>query len=331
MAVSRRAVLTGLAGLTGAGLAAGLTGCGGAEAASGEGNSGVTLKHKFGTTVVPKPPTRVVSLGTTDHDVALALGITPLSISNFVGTPTGVGPWAEKQLGKARPQLYTGGAEVSVESVAKLRPDLILAVENDLTKDRYDKLSQLAPVVAPPAGYIDWGVPWQLQTRSIGAALGKAQAAEQLISAVTARFAAAKRQHPAFVGKTAVVASVYAGAAGVYNAYTKQDSRLQFMAGLGLKPAPRVDALGSTRFTVPISREKVDLLEADVVVIIAFDDVSNKAVDNDRLFAGLNASKRKAVIRLTITGVGLAMSANSVLSIPYALDGLLPKMAAILR
>jgi iron complex transport system substrate-binding protein len=327
MAVDRRAVLAGLAGLGVAGLSA----CGSGQAET-NGGGGVTLKHKFGTTVIAKRPQRIVSLGTTDHDAALALGVVPIAIANFVGTPTGVGPWAAKQLGSARPQLYlNGSAGVSVESVAKLRPDLILSVQNDLTQDRYDKLSQLAPVVAPPAGYIDWGVPWQLQTQLIGSALGQRPQADTLVAAVEARFVAAAKAHPGFAGKTAVIASVYSGASGTYNAYTRQDARMRFMAGLGLKPAPKVDALGATRFTVPISREKIDLMEADLVAIIAFDDAAGRAVDADLLFKDLAVSKRKAVIRMSLKDEGLALSCNTILSIPYGLDIVVPKMAAILR
>ncbi|GAA1664901.1 iron-siderophore ABC transporter substrate-binding protein [Fodinicola feengrottensis] len=327
MAVSRRAVLAGLAG---AGLV-GVSACAGGTAATDSAGGGVTLKHKFGTSVVAKRPLRVVSMGTTDHDVALALGVVPVALSNFVGTPTGVGPWATRQLGKAKPQLFVGGGEISVETVAKLAPDLILAVQSNLTKDRYDKLSQLAPVVAPPAGYIDWGVPWQQQARSIGAALWQRQAAEKLVTAAEAQFAAARKAHPAFNGKTVVVASVFSGAAGTYNAYTRQDARMQFMAGLGLKPAPKVDALGVSKFTVPISREKVDLLESDLVVIVAFDDAAGKAVDADQLFNGLNVARRKAVIRLSLKDEGLALSCDTILSIPYGLTAILPKMAGVLR
>ncbi|WP_163506908.1 iron-siderophore ABC transporter substrate-binding protein [Fodinicola acaciae] len=327
MAIDRRTVL---AGLGGAGLL-GLTACGSGQT-GGAAADGVRIRHKFGITTVARKPRRVVSLGTTDHDVALELGVTPVSIANFVGTPTGVGPWAERQLGRARPQLYVNGtSDISLEGVAKLRPDLILAVQNDLTKDRYDKLSQLAPVVAAPAGYIDWGVPWDKQARAIATALWQQSRADGLVAGVNDRFSQARKANLAFAGKTVVVASVYSAAAGTYNAYTRQDGRMQFMAALGLKPAPRVDALGTSRFTVPISREKADLMEADLVVIISFDATSAKAVDTDQIFNGLNVARRKAVIRLSLQDEGLAMSCNDVLSIPYALDRLVPKMAAALH
>lgn len=330
MAIDRRAVL---AGLSGAGLLGVTTACAAGRRSGPSVGNGVKIQHKFGSTRVSKKPRRVVSLGTTDHDVALALGVVPVSIANFVGTPTGVGPWAEQALGKARPEkLYVNGSsDISIEGVAALRPDVILATQNDLTKDRYDKLSAFAPVIAPPAGYIDWGVPWDKQARMIGTALWQKSRADALVAGVTDRFAQARTANPGFAGKTVVVASVYAAAVTTYNAYTRQDARLQFMAGLGLKPAPKVDALGATRFTVPISREKADLLEADLVVIISFDDISAKAVDADRIFNGLNVAKRKAVIRLNLKDEGLAMSCNDVLSIPYTLDRIVPKMAAILR
>lgn len=37
----------------------------------------VTVDHKYGSTVVPADPRRVVSAGFTDHDALLALGVVP--------------------------------------------------------------------------------------------------------------------------------------------------------------------------------------------------------------------------------------------------------------
>ena len=44
-----------------------------------------TVPHKYGQTVVPEEPERVVSLGYTDQDAILALGTVPVAAREFVG------------------------------------------------------------------------------------------------------------------------------------------------------------------------------------------------------------------------------------------------------
>ncbi len=50
----------------------------------------VTVKHKWGNTRVPAEPKRVVTLGLRDHDMAIALGVTPIAIRNAFGVKRAV-------------------------------------------------------------------------------------------------------------------------------------------------------------------------------------------------------------------------------------------------
>jgi len=45
----------------------------------------VTVPHRFGSTTIPAEPKRVVSLGYTDRDAILALGVVPVAIREFTG------------------------------------------------------------------------------------------------------------------------------------------------------------------------------------------------------------------------------------------------------
>ncbi|MCL4863495.1 MAG: hypothetical protein KJZ93_29085 [Caldilineaceae bacterium] len=65
--------------------------------------------------------------------------------------------------------------------------------------------------MAQPAGYVDYGVPWQELTLTVGRAVGMAAEAEALVADVEARFSQAQAEHPEFVGATAVVATPYEG------------------------------------------------------------------------------------------------------------------------
>jgi iron complex transport system substrate-binding protein len=44
----------------------------------------VTITDKFGPVTVDGAPARIASVGRTDHDVLLALGITPATVYRFV-------------------------------------------------------------------------------------------------------------------------------------------------------------------------------------------------------------------------------------------------------
>ena len=51
---------------------------GGGETDAGAGVFPVTVTHKYGETVVPEEPERVVSVGVTEQDVLLELGVVPV-------------------------------------------------------------------------------------------------------------------------------------------------------------------------------------------------------------------------------------------------------------
>jgi ABC-type Fe3+-hydroxamate transport system substrate-binding protein len=72
----------------------------------------------------------VVSLGVTDADVALALGVTPIALTGFTFFETRLGPWAMSMIDGDVPEvLEVLEGEPNIEYIASLDPDLILGVE----------------------------------------------------------------------------------------------------------------------------------------------------------------------------------------------------------
>ena len=171
----------------------------------GDGNGfPVEVEHKYGTTTIDAAPEQIVTVGLTDQDTVLALGTVPVGITQWFDTHEhGVGPWAEDLLDGETPEVLDGDA-INAERIAALQPDLILAVYSALTEQEYDTLSQIAPTVAQPGEFVDYGVPWQDQTRIIGRALGQADEADALVVDVEDRFAAERDDHPEFDGATGV-------------------------------------------------------------------------------------------------------------------------------
>lgn len=140
---TRRQFLYGAGGL----MLLGAAGCGGgASSGASGGGEGRTIAHKFGSTEIEGTPERVVSVGYNDQDTLLAFGIVPVGVREWFGEyPSATWPWAQDELGDARPEIVAGFDSINFESVANAAPDLIVGVSSGMTQDDYDTLSGIAP------------------------------------------------------------------------------------------------------------------------------------------------------------------------------------------
>ena len=73
---------------------------------------------------------------------------------------------------------------MNYEAVAAQDPDLILALYSGLTQEDYDNLSAIAPTVAQPPDYVGYGIPCDELTRTVGQAIGRPAAADELVASV---------------------------------------------------------------------------------------------------------------------------------------------------
>ncbi|HEY8476280.1 MAG TPA: iron-siderophore ABC transporter substrate-binding protein [Chloroflexota bacterium] len=291
----------------------------------------VTVEHKFGRTTVPSAPQRVVSLGYTEQDPILALGVKPIAVREWFGKqPHAVWPWAQDELGDARPVVLTMPfGQLNFETIAALRPDLIVATHAGINEEEYRTLSRIAPTVAQPGEYPDFGVPWQEQTRIVGRALGRAERAEQIVAEVEARIAAARQQHPEFQGATVAWASPADGQ-GQYWVVGPRTPPMRFLAALGFRVPDDLANLVGERDSVPISAERLSLLDVDVLVFQVDSAEERAAVESNPLYRQLRVAREGR----TIFFVGLqdplygALSFSTVLSLPFAVDRLVPMLAA---
>jgi iron complex transport system substrate-binding protein len=224
----------------------------------------VTIRHKFGETTLTEAPTRVVVAGLREQDALLALGIVPVATTEWYGGhPGAIFPWAEKALGDApRPTVLSFTDGIQFERIARLRPDLILALYSGLTQKDYDTLSKIAPVVAQPPGQVDWGSSWQDEILTVGKAVGKPREAERLRDEAEAQLAAAANAHAEFAGQTAAVATPYQG---IY-VYGPQDARSRLLTDLGFTFPPELENIGGEDFGGNLSDEKLELLDVGALV-----------------------------------------------------------------
>ncbi|MGE7370688.1 ABC transporter substrate-binding protein [Neorhizobium sp. NPDC001467] len=285
----------------------------------------IRFEHAFGTTVLEKPATRVVSIGYNTQDPLLALGTPPVGIREwFGGQPHAVWPWAQSYLGGAKPTVISG--EVSIEIIASLQPDLIVGVGSGISQAEYDVLSQVAPVLMQPADNPSYGTRWDIQTEMFGRALGKSDKARELIESNKALFAAARARHPEWVGKTGVCAYNFNGETG---AFIGSDTRATFLAELGFTPTKQLTDLKTTQgFYAPMSPEDLSALDADLLVWVSSSDTVPDIVALPmRKTLKAHREGREVMAGSLIAG---ALSFGSVLSLPFALKELENEMALAL-
>lgn len=162
----------------------------------------VTIEHRYGTTVIPDEPERVVAAGFNDADYALAFGVTPVAVRDFIGPFLEESrPWTQDALAGAEPEkISNNDGTLNFEAIAVADPDLILAYSY-LEENEYERLAQIAPTVVEP----EEGSRWPDHTRDVGRALGQAERAEELVDEVEVAFARTTDEHPDFEGTTIAI------------------------------------------------------------------------------------------------------------------------------
>lgn len=288
----------------------------------GDRPSAATITHKFGSVQVPAAPQRAVAVGFNDADFLLALGVRPVGTRGPTDYPYAQRPWARTAQAGSEPTAI-GSESLDFERIASLRPDLTVGVYSGMTKGDYAKLSRLGPTVAQSARYVDYGMPWQQQLELTGRAVGREGRARALRTQVERRFAAAKRAHPEFRGASAVLAS---RSGGTYSVFTADDLRMRFFTDLGFEVPAAIDRLAGKRFYAELSAERVELLDQDVLIMFG----TRKEAESDPLFKRLDAVREGRVIYVPTGNPDLygALNYNSPLSLPYQLDGFVPRLAA---
>ncbi|HEV7951452.1 MAG TPA: iron-siderophore ABC transporter substrate-binding protein [Glaciihabitans sp.] len=228
----------------------------------------VTIDHAFGESVIDAEPERVVALGWSSADAAIAMGVIPVAIpfQSYGGDENGVLPWIAEALeeqGAETPIVLPDSQEPPYEDIANAAPDVILASYSGITEEQYDLLSEIAPVVAYPEEA--WSTPWREVIEITGTALGKEDEAADVLEGIDTEIADAAAAHPEFEGKSIALVS---DAAGTFYVYKKEDPRVDFTLDLGFVNAPSVDELanGDSSFFYTLSYEELDKLTSDVLV-----------------------------------------------------------------
>lgn len=320
-AVSRR-IFLGVAG------SATLLAAGGCSSDRNDGGA-VTIKHRFGETTVPAPPTRVVSAGFTEQDSLLAVGVVPIAVTNWWGDqPFAVWPWAQPKLGSAQPVVLQLDNGLQINQIGSLRPDLIVATNAGVDQDSYNQLSAIAPTI-PQSGNEPFFEPWKVQATAIGQAVFQAGQMESLINAVNDKFTAAAQSHPGLKDKKVLLLQ------GTFYqdklVATLPGWRTEFLTQLGMQVPEEIREfeIVDDRVFIPRDKARGALDDADALIWTTEADAEQAALLADPTVKELDATKQN---RNVFTGKDLAgaIAFSSPLSLPVVADQLPPLLSQVL-
>lgn len=282
------------------------------------------VQHALGMTTILKAPERIVTLGWSSEDAVLALGKIPVGMPRYRFFESGIFPWNEERLAGTRPHLLEGA--VDYEAIAALRPDLIFAIYSGIDAHAYERLSRLAPTVVYRSA--PWSADWKEQMELVGDALGKRDEASALIEKTASSLSAMGASQLILHGKTFTFGTYFAGASGMV-VYLQEDPRVAALLELGLEASPGIVALSAAnagRGSIEVSIEKIDMLDADVLVMW-YAPGARAAAEAQPLFQALGAVKRGAYVALEDPVEVWSTSALSVLSVPYGFPRFVPRLA----
>ncbi|MFF0813999.1 iron-siderophore ABC transporter substrate-binding protein [Rhodococcus sp. NPDC003318] len=302
----------------------------GTDSVADDGGFPVTIDNTFGATTIESRPERLVTMGWNAQDVLYALDLKPVGQPKYVygADPNGVMPWAQPYFDAATTTLYEDPAtgNPSVETIAALAPDVILAPYEGFDEAYYEQLSEVAPTVAYPGDA--WQTTWQDQTTIIGRAVGMPDEAQALIDGLGKTLSDTAAAHPEFAGTTLTVVNLDT-ATGQANVYLPTDPRVQVLTELGFVNAPGVEALAADNtagtFYKSISLENLRDIDADVVV--AFGVAGADDLASNPALAQLSAVGRGSAVVMTDQQVIGALSNVNVLSIPWVLPTIVPQLS----
>ena len=284
-----------------------------------------TIAHKYGETMVEKAPTRVVCVGLTEQDALLALGIVPVAVTKWFGDAPGfIFPWAVDKLGDAElPEVLEDTNGVQIEKVAALQPDLIIGQYAGLTAKDYELLSKIAPTVAQPKAYADYGAPWDEMAMNIATAVGQPGQMQGIVDDVKRQIAEAAAAHPEFQGKTAACVTPYEG----LFVYGPEDPRSRMLVDLGFAFPTEVFGGDQEEFGESLSSERTSDLD-QVGVVVWLDLETEPAVK--KVFDQTATSTEGRWLDISSDDGDYYVSHSFVtpLSIPYVLERYVPQLAA---
>ncbi len=290
----------------------------------------VTIEHALGETTIEAEPTRVATLGWTDQDSAVALGVVPVGATKITwgGNEAGSTAWfdaAVEEAGAEAPVRYDDADGAPIDEIAELAPDLILATNSGITEAEYAKLSKIAPVVAYPEA--PWTTNWQTSLEMIGQALGRTALADEVAADTEATIEEASAANPELDGAELIYGYLTPADLSTVGIYAPADPRVSILRDLGMVDAPAVaDAIKPGEFYGTVSAEQASELGSDVFItwVESSDDVAQ--IEQDRLVGAIPAVAEGHFYAEDDKATAMASTNPTPLSIPVIISDFVPNV-----
>ena len=284
-----------------------------------------SVEHALGTTVIETEPQRIVTVGVTEQDTLLALGIKPIGVTEWYGEqPFATWPWAQDELGDAEPEVLTTADGFQYERIAALKPDLIIGTNAGIDATSYALLTEIAPTIAHPKDAPQYFSRWDDQARLIAQAVGRTDEMDVILGDIEDQFAAAATAHPEFAGKKVIFLqnAFYNGDAVAY----QEGLSTAFLTDLGFAIPAELDAF-ATEGQAYIPIEQLSVLDNADVLLWGTEVPSDRdALEEEPLYRGLEEVKAGHLVFTDGVTAG-AIYFTSPLSLPFVLEHLVPALA----
>ncbi len=284
----------------------------------------IAISHRYGQTVVPQNPERIITLGSYEEDSLIAIGVIPIAVTEpQSSTGSFPPPWSKEFLRNVeilRPANVDGGIDYG--AMAKLRPDLIMATQTELTLEQYEELSSIAPTVIQPGSANSPEMSWQTHAEFVGHVLDLESESGQAILVTQASIFDAIRPHPALKGST--FAHIKVDEREVLQIGGGKSLSSRFFRQLGLVyPSNLDDEIGGADWSM-MTEKLESLLAVDVLVVESDPALRNSLLDSQPFLESEN------VIWIDRgSGLDTAVSSITILSLRLLLEELVPNISQV--
>ncbi|PGY90596.1 ABC transporter substrate-binding protein [Bacillus cereus] len=245
----------------------------------------VTVEHAMGKTEVPANPKRVVILTNEGTEALLELGVKPVgAVKSWTGDP-----WYPHIKDKMKAVKVVGDeGQVNVETIASLKPDLIIG-----NKMRHEKVYEQLKAIAPTVFSETLRGEWKDNFKFYAEALNKEKEGQKVVADYESRIKDLKGKLGDKVNQEISMVRFMPGDVRIYHGDTFSGVILK---ELGFK---RPGDQNKDDFAERnVSKERISAMDGDVLFYFTFDKGNEKKGSelekeyiNDPLFKNLNAVK----------------------------------------
>jgi len=258
------------------------------------------VEHGMGKTEVPIEPERIVTLDYQALESTLALGFQPVGAvlnGNLSEQPDYLEPYIQSEM------VALGAMSPNLERIVQLEPDLILGSKLS-SGQSYDRLSQIAPTVL-----MEQAPEIEKPVRFYGNVLGRPQKAEQEINHYQERL-----QNLRETNSQEIAVSIIRLFPAHIRVYFKDSFSGRILEQAGFKRPPAQNRDINYR---PISNERIEVLDGDVMFVITVGKQAETAMEeflDNPLWSQLSVVQRDQVYQVSTHWLGPGViAANAVL------------------